>query len=327
MPIIDLKTGSPEWLDYHNGRIGGHAAVALLLGGNPEIAKLGIKVRGTPLSVFLQLTGRMAEKPKTDEERTEEQEVAAELQWGIDTEDLHRKMLARDVGCTVAPGLVHQHPTHGWLMASVDGYANHNGQNLIVETKAPTWAKRDWRERAPWAAQLQCAFYAMVVAEDADFSVGLPEPSGGIVSALLPPTVQWEKFERDPGVEQWIMSVLIDFREKHWLRDIPPEPMGTDYKFMQRMWPKDTGKVILLPAECAEDAVTVATLSERISAEEKVLEAAKARIMARMEDATEAEIDGHVFTWKTETANYKAKEAHTVTKRVFRQKKGKRKDA
>ena len=323
MPIVPIKTGSPEWHEYHKGRIGGHAACSILLGGNPDIAKLGIKVRGTPLSVFLQLTGRM-EKPKTDEERVEVEEVAKELQWGIDTEDLHLKMLARDTGSAMRAGLVHQHPQHDWLMASVDGYAGpQDDQFRVVELKAPTWAKGDWREGAPWAAQVQCAFYTMVVAEDRKCS-GEQEPVGGIVSALLPPTVSWSKFDRDPGVETWIMEVLIDFREKHWLRDIPPEPMGQDVKIMQRMWPRDTGKVILLPAECATDAVEIVERSKVIAEHEKALDAAKARIMAQMGDATEASIDGHTFTWKTEKRDLKPQPARTIETRVFRQKKGKK---
>lgn len=320
MPRINLQTGSPEWKEYHKGRIGGHAACAVLLGGNPDIAQMGVKVRGTPLHVFLQLTGRLNE-PKTEEERTEQQEVAAELQWGIDTEDVHRRMLARDIGVSVQDGYVVQHPKHDWLMASVDGETLHMDRRTIVELKAPTWAKRDWRAAAPWAAKVQCAFYMMVVGHDSN---GHDEPGGGIVSALLPPTVAWEAFDRDLAVEEWIMGVLIDFRDKYWLRDIPPPPMGQDVKVMSKMWPRDTGKVILLPAECEAAASRLEQLKEHASEIEAEMDAHKASLMAAMGDATEATIGGYTYTWKTETRNLKAQPARTLETRVFRRKGAKK---
>lgn len=319
MPIVNIQTGSPEWHEYHKGRIGGHAACAILLGGNPEIAQMGVKVRGTPLSVFLQLTGRL-EKPKTDEERTEQEELAAELQWGLDTEDLHRRMLARDLGCEVHPGYCVQHPKYDWIMASVDGEALHMGHRKIVEMKAPTWAKRDWRDSAPWAAKVQCAFYMMVVAHDSPGN----EPTNGIASALLPPTVSYEEFDRDPAVEEWIMGVLLDFKEKFIDRDTPPPPMGQDVKIMQRMWPKDTGKVILLPSECEATASRLEELREQSAQIEKEMDAHKVALMAAMGDATEATVGGYTYTWKTQTRHYKAKEASTVTTRVFTRKGGRK---
>ena len=103
---------------------------------------MGVKVRGTPLSV--SCSSQKAGEAEDGRERTEQEELAAELQWGL-TPRISIAMLARDLGVR-APCYCVQQPRHDWIMASVDGEAPKAGAaSKIVEMKAHP-GEGDWRD-------------------------------------------------------------------------------------------------------------------------------------------------------------------------------------
>lgn len=118
---IDLKQGTPEWLEFRKSRIG--------CSDIPVI--LGLIASKSPLDLYLEKIG---EKEVTQN---------AAMKHGIETEPKAREYLSRLTGITYKPQVA-VHPEHDWLMASLDGvdYAGERGCEIKCPYHRLSYEKR-----------------------------------------------------------------------------------------------------------------------------------------------------------------------------------------
>src|SRR4051812_6065998 len=132
--VTTAPSTHPDWHAARKGKIGGSAAVNIILGGDPDPE---IKTFGTPLTEWLRLTGRHVDE--TDDN--------AVLRFGRESEAMHRRWLEDDTkGRTEnAPGVL-QHDSISWLAVTPDGFiwmpiAEKDGtiaeRRHVLELKAP----------------------------------------------------------------------------------------------------------------------------------------------------------------------------------------------
>lgn len=235
--LTTAPAGSPEWLATRATKIGGTSAAAIICGDDPTL-----RTFSTPLREWMRLTGRLPE----EDIAAGDDELAAILRWGTESEPLHRKLLEQETGGTTEPppGVV-QHPTLDWFAVSPDGFITIEGRRHVLETKAPTrWTESEWEDGdVPLPYQVQAAAGMCVLGLEA-----------AVVSALIPPRPRWRVIERDAGFEQFMLDKLGHFWTQHVQKDIPPPVTAReiDKRMLIRLHPRDNGKSILLPADAEQ---------------------------------------------------------------------------
>ena len=304
MTILQLVQGSPEWLAFKWPRIGASAIGDILAGNIPSSGAFGTKY-----SQWARLTGKLTE---TKDEPTDA------MRWGLDSEPLHRKLIGRELGCEVLQGPVVQDDGEPLFMASLDAVLYRNGPAEIVELKAPSnWPAKRWQDEGPpLAHKLQWLWQAYVSRHDLN-------ASHGMISALIPPRPLWERQERSTEKEEWVAGQIHEFVQKHVLTDIPPEATGDDMEVIKRMYPKDSGRVVILPPEFVEISHEERKIAKTIKDLEGEQKDMRAKIQAFLGDATFGVVeDGFVWKYRTQEADYQPQPLRVVKSRPLVKVKG-----
>lgn len=261
--LTTAPAGSPEWHAARKGRIGGTAAVNIVLG-----ADRNHRTFGSALTEWERLTGRA---PEVDIAEGDE-ELRKILEWGQKSEPLHRQLLADETGGTFEgpPGVL-QHDSIDWLAVSPDGYGTlpKLGRGSI-ELKAPTrHTVHEWDSGAPLTYQVQGA--AIMAVEFTPFC---------LVSALIPPQTRWAIVEREPVFEQFLLDTLGRFMDHHVAKDIPPDATfrPADKAVLFRLHPKDNGEAIELAREFEDEFMALHRENAELAALIDVTDGRKARI-------------------------------------------------
>lgn len=110
---VDLKQGSPEWLQWRQGGIGGSDAGAIMA-SSPYMDVIELYQR--KLNLLPEIT------------------VNAAMQRGHDLEPIARVEFEMQEGISMAPGC-YMHPEHHFMRASLDGISADG--KTILEIKAP----------------------------------------------------------------------------------------------------------------------------------------------------------------------------------------------
>lgn len=243
--MIVLSTappGSPQWKEAHKGKIGGSGAVNILCGADPEL-----RTFGSPMTEFMRLTGRMPEEEFDDE-------TQKLLDWGTNSEPLHRLMLQKDIARALgvdvsvkgSPGLV-QSARFPWMAVTVDGTVEITGDGLyVLETKAPSrFTAHEWEFGAPKTVMIQARAGGIVLEHEQCIGSAL-------VSGFLCPEVKWQRFPADPSLDEWMVNELGGFMDNYVRQDTPPPPTWkpVDRKLIAELHKgKESPTVIDLPEE------------------------------------------------------------------------------
>lgn len=268
--------GSPTWKLAHKGRIGGHGAASIL----------GVGYQ-SPLQLWAELTGKL------------EPEDISRKPWirrGIALEPVVSALYAEETGRTVlpSPGLV-QHPTLDWVAVTPDGLLK--GMDGVPEFKTfGLHMRKDWSAKVPdrhyAQGQLYCvvlgvafvSFGAMAIDDDEE-----AEP-------LL-----WKDEPSNQVFQDYMMGELVQFREKHWLTDIPPPATAKDLGALKRMFPKPAeGKVVELSSALSELWRQREEMNREKNVLEKEAEKIQATILQEIQDAEYAVGEGFVLRCKVE---------------------------
>lgn len=174
-----MRTGilaqSPEWYAARQTRVTASKVAAIL----------GESRYSSPLAEWARIMGRLAASDRRN----------GYADWGLATEDAHRRWYAEDTGCDVEPGThLWQHDSIPWLACTPDGFAEDRlrGGRHLLELKAPSpWTADEWQEALPQAYIIQVQIGLLVCGLDVGFmSVILPpskDPTGaamGVAAAL-----------------------------------------------------------------------------------------------------------------------------------------------
>lgn len=301
--ITTAATGTPEWHAARHGKIGGSAAVNIILGGDPDP---DIRTFGTPLTEWIRLTGRQVDQ-------TEDNAV---LRFGRESEPMHRRWLEDDTkGRTEdAPGVL-QHDTIPWLAVTPDGFiwmpvaqagATIAERKLVLELKAPIpQTLKKWKDGAPVMHKVQAALYMYVLDVDGALVSALSQTKGPLYSIV----------ERDRKFEQFMIEVLGHFMDYHVAKDIPPKVTGKndERSAVMRSHPRENGLSIDLDRDKFEPIFDdLATVQARIKADELTEE----RLKTELALAIAPNSEGICGPWRA-TYRWQSRAAHMVRASEF----------
>lgn len=309
-PSITFHKDRATWLEKRKQTLGGSEVSALFGVGY-----------STPLQLWMEKTGR-AEI---------EGETPLRLRVGAALEEevfgLARKRLEADVPRLCHLGVSQPHSaTHpglpdlavtldaaGGLPAAYGGgrMPLRPGETVPVELKTVSnFQAHEWQEQPHAHAAIQLAVAQLV----------LVAPVGYIV-AMIGLGEDERLYRREPPPDSF-RDALMEEVESFWQSvrtDTPPPAGGADHAALSLLYPRSTGRVILLPAGFGEVAECRANL--RAKAKELTDEADRldAEVKALMGDAEVAiPVGGTVaYRWQTVVQERKATEAKTVEFRKF----------
>lgn len=305
MILTDIVHGSPEWRVARKGKINCSTAANILY---PSMRG----VRGTPLSEYIRITNELDGKDVPEDVDDSLQEL---FDWGTKSERLHLEILGDkypDILIAANNRMV-VHSEYDFIVGTPDAFATSaDGQRSVIELKAPVFHD-PWGDECPIGPQTQARLYAMITGAD-----------HGMVSALIPPSVNVYKFERDTAWEDWAVTMLVSFWNDHVVKRVPPQAQYAKdleaLKDMQRVEQKE----VPLDNNLRMYADMLVEGKDMADAGEEMQRHARAKILEAMGDAEVGRFaEGDGFTYLTQTRKTPAREASTSTFRVFKQMKKK----
>lgn len=291
----------------------------LSIGSSESPALLGVGYAGqTPMTIYeSKINGT---EPEWDEEMQER------LANGKDIEPSLFRIFTRKTGIELdVVDLFIRHPKYPFISCTLDAgfydVADPHSEKLLntiipVETKFISYfAGFDWAKGAlPLKYEIQVQHQLLVTGATFGYLFGLVDGLG-----------QVRKVERNDD----FIEVLLIHLKKFWKcveTRTPPEPDGLDgtgaalariHNAMRN------GETVELPAESNEWAWKLETAKAKIKEGEADAELYSNKIKAAIGEAEFGVTpDGIEYSWKSQTAHYKAKEAFERTTRVLR-KRGK----
>ena len=267
--ITTEPPGSPAWLKAHEGRIGG-SDVASILGVG----------RKTPLRVWAELTHHIEREDISKLPHIRLGNALEPVVKALYTESTQRPVLD-------TPGLI-AHPTLPWIAGTPDGMVEINGSLGVFEAKTLGFQKKkDWDgEAIPLDYQIQVHLYLVLTGcEQASIAALTKDNPGDDDEPIL-----WRDMVIQPVFADHMMDKLVEFREKHWLTDIPPEGnWEKDRDTIKRMFPREVeGTVMEMTEEAAQHWFNKEQLAAQKTAVSKELEAETAWLEAWMGTAARA---------------------------------------
>lgn len=256
------------------------------IGGSDVAAILGMSKWRTPLDVYRDKVGEADEQPDNDA-----------MQWGRILEPVVRQQYATLTGDSVLlaePNTIIRHPVNSWMIASVDGYLiDDEGRPLgVLECKtartADGWGL-EWTADVPDYYALQVQHYMCVT---------------GLEFARVAVLIGGSDFRiyhvpRDEPTIDLLVQAEGEFWHEHVERGIPPDPRSDAeaaaiYRRVAAAGEVKATDDILAVVE------TLRTAKERVTEWEVIVEDARAKLQAFMQDReTLVGADGKTLaTWK-----------------------------
>ncbi len=282
------------------------------IGASEAAAALGVDPHRSRVQLWGEKTGMVPRQDLSDYEPAE---------WGLRLQapiaEAFRDRTGRLVTLQEPPKVI-RHDSLPWLLASLDAYQvdphRERGQaNGALEIKtASVFASSDWDDEPPLLYQVQLQHQLAVTGF-----------AWGTLCVLLGgQRMRWFDMARN---DRFIEAMIA--REQEFWRLVEtrtmPEPDGTEAtaEALRRLYPRDNGAVIELPAEAAEWDRDLQEAKAAIKTEEARKELAENRIKAALAEAQAGILpSGALYTYKTQTTHHKAREAFDSTFRVLRRK-------
>ena len=301
LPESGLISRESQWLADRGGGIGASEAAAVL----------GVSPWKTPYALWAEKAGLIEPDNISENEW---------IKWGHRLEGVIAEAYAEESGRSVARWpqfTVQRHPEHEWMFCTPDAFQvdDSRGQGVCQIKTAGTFLASEWEEEPPVQYQVQVQHELAVT--------GMAW--GTLVVLIGGQRLLWFDIDRNEN----FIATLIDAEREFWRRVIeqdPPPVDGSDATVdaLKKLYPTDNGDAIALPPEAiAWDArlVEVKQSQKDLDRERNLLEN---RIKETLKDATAGVLpDGTAYTYKSQTTNYKAREATTATFRVLRRRQAK----
>ena len=199
---IDIRgIDRQEWLELRRGGIGGSDAAALM----------GASKWATPLTVWLDKTGQVGEKPDSEA-----------MRQGRDFEDVVARRFSEESGLKVSHvNRILIHPEHDWMRANIDRRVYGTGDGFVgLECKTTSvYNPTDIRGgEIPATYYWQCQHYMAVTGA----------PYWYLAILVLSERFVWHKVQRnDADIDE-----LIRTEERFWTENVlggmMPEPTGQE---------------------------------------------------------------------------------------------------
>jgi putative phage-type endonuclease len=264
MTTTSIEPLSPEW----------HERRRVSITGTDVPAILGVSKFRSPMDVWARITGKV-EDVFTGNAYTE---------WGNETEDTNRRLLAKRFGYEVTDSVgLCVDDEFDWLVSTPDGLiASARRDRLGVwEGKSPThWTAGEWvDDHVPVAYQVQTQVNMRVM--DLDW---------GVVSALIPPSKPDDVWLRAVPVEfdERFHDAMMDevqlFRDQYVLKDTPPPATARDLGCLKLLHPEPNGRAVFLAPQVQEAWAVRATAKASIREYTAIVKAQDATIIQALGD-------------------------------------------
>lgn len=293
MQIIETANEN-EWLQQRTKGIGG-SDIAAITGLNPY---------SSPMQVWLSKTD-----PAYRTEETIPMEVGKVLEGFIRKKA--EKMVEDDpVEIQEIPGvIVGRKPHH---QASIDGYYQRRGQNILVEIKTTNSnARRVWEQLEK---EYPDTYYAQI-----QWYLGVTGwPKAKLIILTDNREIQVINIPRDEEDIEALQSKADEFWENYVMTNTPPPATCNDSDAIKYLWPKETeGKTWEIPTTEIEKIdkliFEMKTAQGIIEEQKKVVAAVQNALKAEMQDAEIAMTNEYKITFKTVQ-----KAAYTVPESSYR---------
>lgn len=280
-----------QWLEARKNGIGGSDAAAIL----------GLNPWKSPLALYNEKIGLLESDSLDDKEYVE---------WGNILEPVIAEKYEKVTGRQLhypGPFVIQQNENYPHMLATVDRFivdcANTLGVLEIKTTSA--YAEKKWDIEPPEHYQIQLQHSLIVT--------GLTQGS----FALL---VGGQKFIwMDVPKNEAFCALLIEKEQEFWHRletGNPPEADGSEStkEAIRRLYPKDSGETIQLPAYLQSDALKLEAVKAAIKDAKEAKQLYENRIQAAIGGASIGLFpDGTGFSFKQQT-----RAAHEVKESTFR---------
>ena len=244
-----------------------------VLGATDAVAVLGFSKFATPVDVWLAKTGRYTDDTIGDKYAVKRGNALEPL--------LIAEWVAQNPGAVLLdhPPLL-AHPDLPMIAASLDGAAQLDGAQVVLEAKTAGWrAREDWWDDTrmiPDAYAAQVLLQLAVTGLDTAHVVA--DVAGDFRTLIV---------ERDRDFEAWALPALEDWWQRHVVADVPPDPDPVrDYPSLNRVWVPAPG----LEIEADEYMLRAIGIHRSATVKKKavqgVLDSARGRIRVAMKEAT-----------------------------------------
>ncbi len=291
-------TMSKQWIDNQGVEFDRNAG----LGASEVAAVLGYDSYTTPYKVWAIKTGRLDPDEENAAMLAGKRHQPTVLQYYNDVPERDAEMF--DVPITYREA-------NPRLWATPDAIDYEQGR--IVELKTTeVYNRDDWADDAPIRHRVQCQIQRRAydrIYHKIDNTVTL---------AVLIGLSDYREYEV-PYNQAWAedsIQYVIDWWRRHVVADVPPDVTPRDIETFRRLHPDDTGEVIEADEELAEWISDLDRIRGELSTLNKDEKALKAKIEARVKDATYVRTGTGALklTWQ-ERKGYEVKPSRT---RVFR---------
>lgn len=262
-----------RWLvERHRGI--GASEVAIVLGESPW---------SSPLHLYARKTGAIVDDSDNDA-----------LEAGRRLEPVIVDWFADRAGCKVlASGILYRSAAEPWALATLDAWAELDGEWCPLEVKTTNAFKADdWQEGTPRHYWWQCQAQAFVMGA----------PRVAVACLIGGQRFVWDVVERDEGA----ISHMVRTCRVFWQMveaEMPPSPDDTRFSkaALDALYPSASeGKSIELPAELLDAADGLEEYKREIKNHEALARECENRIKAALGDAERGYFaDGSGFSWKT----------------------------
>ncbi len=263
-----------EWLNLRKQSIG----------GSDVAAAIGASRWSTPFKIWAEKTGRL--------ERTASNAEA--MYWGCVMEPILRTEFAKRTGFVVKEvNSIFASIQHEFLTANIDGYVElPTGEHAVLELKtAGLYSESDWADGLPIEYYLQTQHYLLVTGLQKAFVAVL---IGGNQFKYL-------EVERDEEVISTIVTLSVEFWNKHMVTDVPPAVNSNDNEILSRLYPRSQASTVEFSEDMQEVFEQYEAAKLLIDQGKKAKEEAEAKIKASLKDNDTALCAGWKATWKSST--------------------------
>lgn len=290
-----------KWLEWRRKGIGGSEASSVS----------GLNPWSSPLKVWMDKLNELKEDA-LDNER---------MRVGRDLEDYVAKRFEESTGKKVRrENYLLQHPEHSFMFANLDRIVI--GENAFLECKTTgSYGKQEWEEGIPLHYELQCLHYMAVCGFDHCY----------IACLIGNEKFIWHKIERDEETINNLIQIEKEFWEEHVLKQIPPDPDGSDdcSEMIKKKYNISIPESLELASSYLDKLKRRDELEEFIKGMDKEKKQIDQEIQLQMKEFERAIVGDRVVTWKSQnrtgvdTSKLKEdglyeKYSKTSTSRVFK---------
>ena len=289
------------WLDERQNSIGASDAAAAL--------------SASPFKSQFQLWSEkvgLAEPPSLDD--------VERVYWGNALEDKIVERFGEVTGRYVEWNGSHEitrHPNRPWMTATLDGTQEcderaGDGTGVLQIKTTGHWSGKEWETEPPLHCQIQL-----------QHEIEVKGATWGTLAVLVAgQKLLWFDMERDDDFIEQLMAKEAWF----WTQVLDKIPVPVDGSIattdtLKRLYPKDDGEIISLPAEAADWDLWLREAKDSIKLHEGNKRKIENQIKAALGHNTCGILpNGDQYTFKNQVVNHKAKDAYANEFRVLRRK-------